>query len=149
MQLLLSCSQGIPLKKISPYLSFLIYRTGEMGNLTAPCNANCNCLRSYYYPLCGSDGVQYFSPCFAGCLNSVSNRKPKVAMFPFTPMNMIIVLSLLVSNSVFSLSLLSIPSFTTLASSDPILHVSGNSCRTQCGNYITILYFWCFSIMRA
>uniref|UniRef100_A0A8C6HJ09 Solute carrier organic anion transporter family member n=1 Tax=Mus spicilegus TaxID=10103 RepID=A0A8C6HJ09_MUSSI len=52
--------------------------TGEMGNLTAPCNANCNCLRSYYYPLCGSDGIQYFSPCFAGCLNSVSNRKPKV-----------------------------------------------------------------------
>ncbi|XP_055484376.1 solute carrier organic anion transporter family member 4C1 [Psammomys obesus] len=52
--------------------------TGELGNLTAPCNSNCNCLRSYYYPLCGSDGVQYFSPCFAGCLNSVSDRKPKV-----------------------------------------------------------------------
>lgn len=69
-------------QKISLHLSFLIYRTGEMGNLTAPCNANCNCLRSYYYPLCGSDGIQYFSPCFAGCLNSVSNRKPKVAMFP-------------------------------------------------------------------
>ncbi|CAH6791992.1 Slco4c1 [Phodopus roborovskii] len=52
--------------------------TGELGNLTAPCNANCNCLRSYYYPLCGSDGIQYFSPCFAGCINSVSSRNPKV-----------------------------------------------------------------------
>ncbi|XP_069887116.1 solute carrier organic anion transporter family member 4C1 [Dipodomys merriami] len=51
--------------------------TGKLGNLTAPCNANCNCLRSYYYPLCGGDGVQYFSPCFAGCLNSVLNGKPK------------------------------------------------------------------------
>ncbi|XP_006872378.1 PREDICTED: solute carrier organic anion transporter family member 4C1-like [Chrysochloris asiatica] len=51
--------------------------TGEMGNLTAPCNANCNCLRSYYYPLCG-DGIQYFSPCFAGCINSVSERQPKI-----------------------------------------------------------------------
>ncbi|XP_063101593.1 solute carrier organic anion transporter family member 4C1 isoform X1 [Cavia porcellus] len=51
--------------------------TGDLGNLTAPCNANCNCLRSYYYPLCGRDGVQYFSPCFAGCLNYVSNSKPK------------------------------------------------------------------------
>nr|XP_044989012.1 solute carrier organic anion transporter family member 4C1 [Jaculus jaculus] len=52
--------------------------TGALGNLTAPCNARCNCLRSYYYPLCGGNGVQYFSPCFAGCLNSVSNRKPKM-----------------------------------------------------------------------
>ncbi|XP_049727441.1 solute carrier organic anion transporter family member 4C1 [Elephas maximus indicus] len=52
--------------------------TGELGNLTAPCNANCNCLRSYYYPLCGKDGVQYFSPCFAGCTNLVSARRPKV-----------------------------------------------------------------------
>lgn len=53
-------------------------RTGELGNLTAPCNANCHCLRSYYYPLCGGDGVQYFSPCYAGCTNSVSKRHPKV-----------------------------------------------------------------------
>ncbi|XP_032011798.1 solute carrier organic anion transporter family member 4C1 [Hylobates moloch] len=51
--------------------------TGELGNLIAPCNANCNCLRSYYYPVCG-DGVQYFSPCFAGCSNPVAHRKPKV-----------------------------------------------------------------------
>lgn len=51
--------------------------TGELGSLIAPCNANCNCLRSYYYPVCG-DGVQYFSPCFAGCSNTVSHRKPKV-----------------------------------------------------------------------
>ncbi|XP_075398784.1 solute carrier organic anion transporter family member 4C1-like [Tenrec ecaudatus] len=52
--------------------------TGELGNLTAPCNANCNCLRSYYYPVCGEDGVQYFSPCFAGCINSISERQPKI-----------------------------------------------------------------------
>ncbi|KAM9078782.1 LOW QUALITY PROTEIN: solute carrier organic anion transporter family member 4C1-like [Megaptera novaeangliae] len=52
--------------------------TGELGNLTAPCNANCNCLRSYYYPICGGNGIQYFSPCYAGCTNSVSKRHPKV-----------------------------------------------------------------------
>ncbi|XP_004586346.2 solute carrier organic anion transporter family member 4C1 [Ochotona princeps] len=51
--------------------------TGELGNLTAPCNADCNCLRSYYYPVCGEDGVQYFSPCFAGCVNTISKAKPK------------------------------------------------------------------------
>ncbi|NXG21101.1 SO4C1 protein, partial [Grallaria varia] len=42
-------------------------RTGTLNNLTAPCNANCGCLQSMYYPVCGRDGVQYFSPCFAGC----------------------------------------------------------------------------------
>ncbi|KAF5913550.1 hypothetical protein HPG69_017170 [Diceros bicornis minor] len=52
--------------------------TGELGNLTAPCNADCNCMRSYYYPLCGGNGVQYFSPCFAGCKSSVSKSKSKV-----------------------------------------------------------------------
>ncbi|NXK86962.1 SO4C1 protein, partial [Formicarius rufipectus] len=41
--------------------------TGTLRNLTAPCNANCGCLRSMYYPVCGRDGVQYFSACFAGC----------------------------------------------------------------------------------
>ncbi|XP_036998536.2 solute carrier organic anion transporter family member 4C1 isoform X2 [Artibeus jamaicensis] len=52
-------------------------RTGHLGNLTTPCNANCNCVRSRYYPVCGRDGVQYFSPCFAGCKNSVSERRPE------------------------------------------------------------------------
>ncbi|XP_036781688.2 solute carrier organic anion transporter family member 4C1 [Manis pentadactyla] len=52
--------------------------TGEQENLTAPCNTNCNCLRSYYYPVCGVDGIQYFSPCFAGCKNTSSKRSPKV-----------------------------------------------------------------------
>ncbi|XP_074063007.1 solute carrier organic anion transporter family member 4C1-like [Macrotis lagotis] len=52
--------------------------TGELGNLTAPCNANCNCLGSFYYPVCGRDGVQYFSPCIAGCKNSVPKSQPKV-----------------------------------------------------------------------
>lgn len=46
--------------------------------MTTPCNANCNCMRSRYYPVCGRDGVQYFSPCFAGCKNSVSERRPEV-----------------------------------------------------------------------
>nr|XP_020864964.1 solute carrier organic anion transporter family member 4C1-like isoform X2 [Phascolarctos cinereus] len=51
--------------------------TGELGNLTAPCNVNCNCLGSFYFPVCGRDGVQYFSPCIAGCKNSVPNSQPK------------------------------------------------------------------------
>ncbi|NXK69864.1 SO4C1 protein, partial [Sylvietta virens] len=51
--------------------------TGTLHNLTAPCNANCKCLRSMYYPICGSDEVQYFSPCFAGCASYIFNNMKK------------------------------------------------------------------------
>ncbi|XP_004716133.1 solute carrier organic anion transporter family member 4A1 [Echinops telfairi] len=36
--------------------------------LTAPCNAACACHPEHYNPVCGSDGVLYYSPCYAGCL---------------------------------------------------------------------------------
>ncbi|XP_049652293.1 solute carrier organic anion transporter family member 4C1 isoform X2 [Accipiter gentilis] len=51
--------------------------TGTLYNLTAPCNANCRCLRSIYYPVCGRDEVQYFSPCFAGCTSHLFNNMKK------------------------------------------------------------------------
>ncbi|NXO79367.1 SO4C1 protein, partial [Sitta europaea] len=51
--------------------------TGTLHNLTAPCNANCRCLRSMYYPVCGSDEVQYFSPCYAGCASYLPNNMGK------------------------------------------------------------------------
>ncbi|NXK10929.1 SO4C1 protein, partial [Herpetotheres cachinnans] len=51
--------------------------TGKLYNLTAPCNANCGCLRSMYYPVCGRDEVQYFSPCFAGCASHLFNNMEK------------------------------------------------------------------------
>ncbi|KAI8503084.1 sodium-independent organic anion transmembrane transporter [Branchiostoma belcheri] len=36
-------------------------------NLTSECNTDCSCQEEYYTPTCGADGVQYFSPCHAGC----------------------------------------------------------------------------------
>uniref|UniRef100_A0A8C6P2E2 Solute carrier organic anion transporter family member n=1 Tax=Nothobranchius furzeri TaxID=105023 RepID=A0A8C6P2E2_NOTFU len=36
-------------------------------NLTAACNSACSCIRELYNPVCGSDGVMYYSPCHAGC----------------------------------------------------------------------------------
>ncbi|NWR61007.1 SO4C1 protein, partial [Bucorvus abyssinicus] len=52
--------------------------TGMLYNLTAPCNANCRCLHSMYYPVCGRDEVQYFSPCFAGCTSHLFNNMKKM-----------------------------------------------------------------------
>ena len=84
--MLLNCSLKVIIQIIC-LISFLDDRTGELGNLTAPCNAGCNCFQSYYYPVCGGDGVQYFSPCFAGCKNSLLKRQPKVTwVFCFTLM---------------------------------------------------------------
>nr|XP_044988085.1 solute carrier organic anion transporter family member 6A1 [Jaculus jaculus] len=52
--------------------------TGELGNLTAPCNAHCGCSSSIYSSVCGRDEVEYFSPCFAGCVMSKHINERKV-----------------------------------------------------------------------
>ncbi|XP_005382267.1 PREDICTED: solute carrier organic anion transporter family member 6A1 [Chinchilla lanigera] len=51
--------------------------TGQLGNLTAPCNDRCRCSTSLYASVCGRDMVEYFSPCFAGCTSSktIDNQK--------------------------------------------------------------------------
>uniref|UniRef100_A0A0A9W4U2 Solute carrier organic anion transporter family member n=1 Tax=Lygus hesperus TaxID=30085 RepID=A0A0A9W4U2_LYGHE len=44
-------------------------------NLTAACNFGCECVTSDVEPVCGNNGLTYFSPCHAGCtaLSSRSN----------------------------------------------------------------------------
>ncbi|KAM9342114.1 solute carrier organic anion transporter family member 4A1 [Pholidichthys leucotaenia] len=37
------------------------------GSLTVDCNAGCHCTRELYNPVCGVDGMMYYSPCHAGC----------------------------------------------------------------------------------
>ena len=32
-----------------------------------PCNVDCNCTTASYDPVCGHDGVEYFTPCHGGC----------------------------------------------------------------------------------
>ena len=39
----------------------------QANGLKTSCNSDCSCIDEEYYPVCGSDDRQYFSPCHAGC----------------------------------------------------------------------------------
>ncbi|XP_069808390.1 solute carrier organic anion transporter family member 4A1 isoform X2 [Dendropsophus ebraccatus] len=69
---LISCP-NMPMAGVTvPYTgSFL----GENSlNLSAACNANCSCAQDHYSPVCGADGVMYYSACYAGCSGTYMER---------------------------------------------------------------------------
>ncbi|XP_069496301.1 solute carrier organic anion transporter family member 2B1 [Ambystoma mexicanum] len=39
----------------------------EIGHNISKCNGKCNCPDTAYNPICGHDGIEYISPCYAGC----------------------------------------------------------------------------------
>ncbi|XP_056393508.1 solute carrier organic anion transporter family member 4C1-like [Hyla sarda] len=55
--------------------------TGELGDMSAPCNSNCSCARSFYDPVCGADGVQYFSACYAGCSSQALSTDDDIKIY--------------------------------------------------------------------
>ena len=36
-------------------------------NLEAECNLDCRCDERAYSPICGTNGIEYFSPCHGAC----------------------------------------------------------------------------------
>lgn len=51
---------------------------GEKYHLESECNSMCKCSRSNYDPICGIDGVMYYSPCHAGCFKELNMDHSKV-----------------------------------------------------------------------
>lgn len=63
---------GCPTQKVAD----VNYQTPPAGSLAA-CSSNCSCSASVYNPVCGSDDVEYISPCHAGCTNFTKDPKNK------------------------------------------------------------------------
>ena len=50
--------------------------------MTSECNINCNCDPFVFKPVCGSDDVNYFSPCFAGCTEETIPNDAAIVCLP-------------------------------------------------------------------
>uniref|UniRef100_H2YRA5 Solute carrier organic anion transporter family member n=1 Tax=Ciona savignyi TaxID=51511 RepID=H2YRA5_CIOSA len=54
--------------------SVLYPNTQAMNGIAAACNSGCHCDPDIFNPVCGSNGVTYYSPCYAGCTESFTNK---------------------------------------------------------------------------
>lgn len=46
------------------------------------CNQQCSCSKDLFHPVCGDDGIEYLSPCHAGCTVFLSNSSmPKTMIY--------------------------------------------------------------------
>nr|XP_057944015.1 solute carrier organic anion transporter family member 2B1 isoform X1 [Doryrhamphus excisus] len=45
------------------------------------CSESCQCVQNVFHPVCGSDGVEFTSPCHAGCIAMETDNSGKVLNF--------------------------------------------------------------------
>ncbi|KAI1242475.1 hypothetical protein IHE44_0006020 [Lamprotornis superbus] len=57
---------GCPTQKVA---GVTYWDRSGFGHHILECNAHCHCPETGFNPICGSDGVEYTSPCSAGCSN--------------------------------------------------------------------------------
>ncbi|NXJ85068.1 SO2B1 protein, partial [Trogon melanurus] len=55
---------GCPTQKVA---GVTYSESSELGHHTLECNLQCNCPEKAYNPICGSNSIEYISPCSAGC----------------------------------------------------------------------------------
>ncbi|XP_007908012.1 solute carrier organic anion transporter family member 2A1 [Callorhinchus milii] len=67
---------GCSTRKIAG-INYNYMNSTSTSDLKAPCNAHCSCFNYTYNPVCGSDGIEYISPCHAGCSESVFNSSTR------------------------------------------------------------------------
>nr|XP_006811362.1 PREDICTED: solute carrier organic anion transporter family member 3A1-like [Saccoglossus kowalevskii] len=44
------------------------------SSLITECNTDCDCKLDHYQPVCGSNSLNYYSPCYAGCSESIGPK---------------------------------------------------------------------------
>ncbi|NXJ09578.1 SO2B1 protein, partial [Odontophorus gujanensis] len=63
---------GCPTQKVA---GVTYSESSEIGHHVSECSLQCNCPKEAYNPICGSDGIEYISPCYAGCrVVSIANN---------------------------------------------------------------------------
>nr|XP_009674122.1 PREDICTED: solute carrier organic anion transporter family member 2B1 [Struthio camelus australis] len=55
---------GCPTQKVA---GLTYSESSEFGHHALECNLHCNCPEKAYNPICGSNAIEYISPCYAGC----------------------------------------------------------------------------------
>jgi hypothetical protein len=63
------------------FVIFYCFRNHLLPQLSHSCNNNCSCSTEFYEPLCTTDMIQYFSPCHAGCHNTMRKGEVNIILW--------------------------------------------------------------------